>query len=601
MSRVSILAAGVPRAARALAVYGAVACFAIASFVLLHHIGNRTPFDLAVERFAVEFDAVPNGWGRRGDERLDFYNIWDYCTFAGAVLAGSKPQGRLPLKDALLPKKLVGREPEEWCHEFTVPFPTSGKWYESHGDAEWREENRDRFPYRQWWGSKALFAIALRYLSVYEYHQLIRAACYGAYALLAIALLQLGWRAFVVASPVLLFGVCLSAIKYFSDVTNGVPYVWSIVTPAVLALLLARNEAASTMRVFCFFAGMVSAYLWLLDGGNFIAVALIGLVAWLGHEGLPVRDRVGRSAACASMHVGGFAACLVGGVAVKALAVSEAVEQSITESIKRVSRIGSPEQRDTASRDPASWIDLLPIEVPDVEALAMFSALAGLASIALGAWYARRGRVDLLAGALWIAGLVAAFCVHFGLPNDVAYRAVRLMHMPLALCWSGLVFVLLGTPRPALHALAFFAVSGVLIVVFNSLRHARTNTVMQSFVPAEQIVSDKYDVYRSGSRLLYVRQHCAGYDMKRRFLLHVHPENASDLPSAEDGPTAEKADYANLDFYFLNHRLFSFGSSCQAVVDLPSYSIARITTGQYCCYEGAWQSSWEPGGKSSDG
>ena len=581
--------------------YGTGACLLFASFVLLHYIGNRTSFDLAAERFATEFAAVPYAWGTR---RYEFYNIWDYCTFVGAVLAGSRSQGS-PLRDAVLPKKLVGEHPQEWCLEFTVPFPTSGKWYKSAGDTEPEETRRDRLPYRQWYGSKALFAIALRHLSVREYHQLVRAACYGAYALLAIALLLLGWRAFAVASPVLLFGVSLSGIEYFADVTNGAPYVWSILTPAVLALLLARDAATSTVRAFLFFAGMVSAYLWLFDGSNFIAAALIGLVAWLGYGALPVRTRLVRSVVCATMHVGGFVVCLVGGVLIKSLAVGAALGQSVTQLAVRIHRVGAPELRDIASRDPASWIDLLPIELPAVEALAMFSVLAGLASIVLGIWRTRRGRVEPLAGVLWIGGLLAAFCIHFALISDVLYRAARLMYMPLALCWSSFVLVLLGMRRPVFHALAFFAVGGALLVVFNGLRQSRTIAVTQTFATAERIISAKYDVYREGARLLYVRQNCAGYDMKRRFLLHVYPEDPADLSEpllptwlAKMAAASPKQDPAVevLDFYFLHHRLFSLGSSCQAVVDLPRYPIARISTGQYCCYDGHWLAMWESEG-----
>ena len=140
--------------------------------------------------------------------------------------------------------------------------------------------------YRYWWGSKAAMSILLRFLSIYDTHILILIATYTAWALLALSLLLMGWRTLLTAAPVLILGVLFSGVAYFADITNGLPYLWTLLATSALALLLLRPKTARWAPLFCFITGMVSAYLWFSDGHTALAMFLIGLIAWLGYARL---------------------------------------------------------------------------------------------------------------------------------------------------------------------------------------------------------------------------------------------------------------------------------------------------------------------------
>ena len=76
-----------------------------------------------------------------------------------------------------------------------------------------------------------------------------------------------------------------------------------------------------------------------------------------------------------------------------------------------------------------------------------------------------------------------------------------------------------------------------------------------------------FDVYLTGSRLIYVREPCAAEDAAAPFFLHVVPADPSGLP-------------ANLDFAFAERGAL-LGSACVAIAELPNDRIARVRTGQY--------------------
>ena len=103
-----------------------------------------------------------------------------------------------------------------------------------------------------------------------------------------------------------------SGIEYWAGVANGLPYMWTVLFAAGLALLtrLTRRDAgrgaagagtAARYRiapVYCFAAGTVSSYLWLGDGHTFLAVTWIGVVVWFGYDSLNVAERARRALSC---------------------------------------------------------------------------------------------------------------------------------------------------------------------------------------------------------------------------------------------------------------------------------------------------------------
>ena len=86
-----------------------------------------------------------------------------------------------------------------------------------------------------------------------------------------------------------------------------------------------------------------------------------------------------------------------------------------------------------------------------------------------------------------------------------------------------------------------------------------------------------FDVSWRGGELVYVKESCSGEDARRRFMLHVYPADAADLPAARKiGGYA----FDNLSFYFTEHGVVLEGA-CVTLYPLPGYAIERIEMGQY--------------------
>ena len=335
--------------------------------------------------------------------------------------------------------------------------------------------------------------MALHRLSVLEVHTWVRFATYGAYLLLAGACLLLGWRTLLVVAPVIVFGSLFSGLEFFADVGVGIPHIWAILAPAILALLLRWENSTRLADSFCFVAGMVSAYLWLFDGHNFVCLALIGLVSWsklsTGEKTLWIEIR--RPLICVFLFIFGFIMSLVLNYIIEnfagALAVIKdiylvssneiatwqkpmerdphQVHSSSLPGVNRIlNRIFAPRYGDLLGKDIASYWAL--ISVGDMaERLQTYSSgLALVGAAFLVGLQTRRGRKRTAFGVLWILALMLMAGMHFVLPNDLQYRAARLMFLPLALCWSCLGFALIQTGKPLA-----FVLGGISLAIFLSV------------------------------------------------------------------------------------------------------------------------------------
>ena len=112
------------------------------------------------------------------------------------------------------------------------------------------------------------------------------------------------------------------------------------------------------------------------------------------------------------------------------------------------------------------------------------------------------------------------------------------------------------------------------------------------------LVRARFDLHRSGGRLLYVREDCRPADLRWRFHLHLEPEDEGDLP-----PYRRPYGFDNLDFQFRdrlvegpvagavegeaggadegqNERAARSGR-CVAAVRLPDYPLRSLSTGQF--------------------
>ena len=256
----------------------AIALLATAFFIFLHHVGNQLPYDLAVERFKAELESAQPDEGHAKGYKSRF----EYCEISSAVLAGARGPATTSsaLRSAVVLKESkLGDANRRHCLALKAAIGGSAV-------------PEVRLKTRYWWGGKAFYAIALRYGSVHEIREFTRWGTRIAYVLLAVSLLLLSPKMLILAAPLVVFGAFFSGIDYWADVPNGLPYFWTVLFAAGLALLTRRDISvggsdgsawwSGTVPVYCFAAGTVSSYLYMGDGHTFLAVTWIGMVVWFG-------------------------------------------------------------------------------------------------------------------------------------------------------------------------------------------------------------------------------------------------------------------------------------------------------------------------------
>ena len=102
---------------------------------------------------------------------------------------------------------------------------------------------------------------------------------------------------------------------------------------------------------------------------------------------------------------------------------------------------------------------------------------------------------------------------------------------------------------------------------------------LRSLRTAEPTARSNFDVYIDGLDLYYYKQPCANADVEAPFFLAVFPENIDDLPVER-----RRHGFSNLDFRFASKakaHASIVDDACAAQVRLPTYEIARISTGQH--------------------
>ena len=168
----------------------AIALLATALFFLLHHVGNQLPYDLAVERFKAEQES-----DRPDEGHAKGYKTWhEYCLVANAVLGGSRQTSAdedRAFRNAVLLRELrlwPGGADRTGCGALEAAL---------NGSAVGEGYLRTLY----WWGQKALYAIALRWVSVYEIREFTKVATRAAYLLLAVSLLLLAPKMLLLAAP----------------------------------------------------------------------------------------------------------------------------------------------------------------------------------------------------------------------------------------------------------------------------------------------------------------------------------------------------------------------------------------------------------------
>ena len=594
---------------RRLALLAGAAAAGTALFIWLHHLGNQIPYQLALQRFADASEEVTQPGGEKRyfqGKRPLLAN--EFCEISVGVLAGAHPDERSSsLADAALPKSFERNlPPYTYCSVLQRAI-------------DGQELAPNMMKTRYWWGSKALFAIALRRLSVWEAHQFILFATYGAWLLLAVAMALLGWRALLVASPTILFGLTLSGIPRFADIANGPATLWTVLAASALALLLRWPRTARwAPRWFCFGTGMACAFLYLSDGHNSLAVVLIGLVAWLGHERTAAGGATRRALRCTLLFIAGFFACLVlGQVAKYAVlelqrgaggyiaedflgALSNRLGQAVTETLTPLTQGEAAWINTCPGCGEEGWQKLpivrnflgLPLFTPfRSEALTLLNVLSALAlagALGAAAWQARRGRPKLAKDLLWLIALALMAATQFFLPNDIAFRSDRFVFLLLATCWSCLAVAALQLRRKFFSWPAGCLAGGLLIGIASADLIAGL-WLDRTIAKARLVVRADFDLYDDHDRLIYLKDDCNDADIAPRFFLHVYPADRADLPEHR-----REHSFDNLDFNFQQYGMRE-GERCVAMRPLPDYEVARLATGQYVSGTGPiWRFEFRP-------
>ena len=97
----------------------------------------------------------------------------------------------------------------------------------------------------------------------------------------------------------------------------------------------------------------------------------------------------------------------------------------------------------------------------------------------------------------------------------------------------------------------------------------------------DPVAESDFRIYRRDNALVYHKSECAITDTEPKFLLHIIPQDAADLPADR-----QQSGFDNLDFLFADYGA-NLVSGCIAVAPLPDYPIERIRTGQFVSGEGA--------------
>ena len=556
-------------------------------FFFLHHLGNQIPYQLAEQRFAAA--------EHRDSSHVRPGNLYDgpyvYCEIALSILkmAERREAGQNSFVDAVALKTL-GREGAP-CSRLKAAL--NGV-----------EQEELPFKTRYWWGSRALFAIALHHFSAAEVRELLETCIYAAYALLALSLLWLSPKALLVVSPLVLYGGFFSGIRYFSDIVNGAPSLWAVLSASAVALLMRRQASdplvpLAAVRLFCFFTGMVSCFLWLSEGHAFLAITLIGMVTYFGGR------RLGRPAAaieatsCASLYLVGFAVSYALGFMVKA-ALQDGVWEDFWNRVtytfsRQVEK--SPNLLDTW-RQYLGMFHFMAMGrryVLAAELLTFFSLFALLVSAASaasgifgrfgGGNAAANGGRPPLAGSrfkpsqdiLWILGLLVANVPNFVIHDDILTRSASFLFVPFGLCASGLILVVLSMNRRGRLVLSGgLLASTAAFLLYLKMEESRFINKIES---SEPIVRSEFDLYLVDDQLVYVKDRCAAREVEGRFYLDAQPRSVDDLSGDH-----WRRGYERLDFIFAS-RYYSYqhairSEKCVLIRPLPSYEVSCIQASQ---------------------
>ena len=257
--------------------YLGTAAFLLFAFFSLHYLGNQLPrersYEVVREAFEKDNLVVANYLPFNNSiQSLIGHDQFAECQVLNSMI--TPPSNRV--EDAIVPKGL-----------FTLDFEKQG---DAYCPALYRivVQNREHqtFPlkHRYWHGFKALVALALRWdeMDLFQVNVGIKTLTYFAYLLLAVVALVHSFRLLAVLSPFIFFGFFFSGIPYFGGFAYSLAYLFSIVALAAQVLLMKLKVSARALGLFFFASGMISSYLFFLDGHLIALLPMSMVVLYFG-------------------------------------------------------------------------------------------------------------------------------------------------------------------------------------------------------------------------------------------------------------------------------------------------------------------------------
>jgi len=430
-----------------------------AAFIGFHAMANQVPQSFLAQKLSSDFKNYNlsrhnypfSAYGSHSILSNIGQNQYTECAVLLSVLS-TEAKG---IENAVLPRTAV-RSNKQLCARLKEAVDSINA-----GEVLQTQPLRSRY----WWGARPVYSFMLRYFSVYQAREIIRNITALAYTALAIALFAMSPAILRLSAPLLIFGTLFSGISYYSEVILGVPYLWAIIAAALLAALHAARLSTAVIHVAVFCTGMVSSYIWLLDGHLILLFSWLMMIGYFGAArslsppgalGVMIKHLVAFSA--------GFIAAAMSGQLVKAiyLGIASVWAPLKTAIAFRASNGGPGEAElnlsivfDKVWGIGYWWTGLFRNEVLWTVIL-WSSAVAALLGIVIGLVRGLRGKPHILYAMLVCLLIVLSVLARlFFLQNHSVIHAFfigRYMFIPLAMAWVMLLLALFGTGKPLVES-----------------------------------------------------------------------------------------------------------------------------------------------------
>ena len=556
-------------------------------FFFLHYLGNRIPYDLALQRFqALETDLARKEYAR------GYSSTFENCQLYNSVLRGAESASGTEGHSLQYAVLLQAYDVQD-CRPV----------YDAISDDDPQSETLQHITFlktRHWWGNKAVLAIGLRFFSLAQFRQVVEFATYLSYGFLLVALAMLASRAALVAVPVVVFGVFFSGIKYFSDVSSGVPYLWALLATAILSLLmrwrpdgpggpLMVQRIGSVPAVFCFVAGMVSSFLFFFEIHWICMIVLVALVAWFGSLDRGARDRAKRAGLFVVFYAAGFVACFMLGQIVKMVVVELPVGPTFNGNVDRVRvlqiLLGGVDSVVQPLNDGLNlplingWSLFWTIGMGRVatgEALSLLSLAALIIAVLIAVFRGcQRGHWDLLWDILLILTLMVFVYLSLLIPNHILGKMSRVLFINYGLMWSCLLLAVMKMGwrlNVVIGGLIMGPSIGWLWV--QSDRVDNLKSAYDQLTDDNVLIQDYFTVYldKDYRYLVYVKDECSTEDTTSQFWVRMRRVGVGDAINWQ--PVVDSK-----SFYFEDYGMH-FEGKCVAQIPMLEHKIDYIRTGQ---------------------